>query len=68
MQPEDATGWVDKLAKIGTDEITLRKKYADQIGKQISPAAAARFWQIDDYITSAAKIDVMDNIPLVKTN
>ncbi|HEY7575510.1 MAG TPA: hypothetical protein VIB08_10130 [Thermoanaerobaculia bacterium] len=68
MQPEDATGWVDKLAKIGTDEITLRKKYADQIGKQISPAAAARFWQIDDYITSAAKIDVMDNIPLVKAN
>jgi hypothetical protein len=68
MQSSDATSWLNSLSKIATDEITLRKKYADMIAKQISPAAATRFWQIDDYITSAAKIDVMDNIPLVKTN
>ena len=68
MQAADATNWLNSLAKIGTEEITLRKKYADMVAKQISPAAATRFWQIDDYVTSAAKINVMDNIPLVKTN
>lgn len=68
MQSADATGWLNKLAKIATEEIAMRKKYADMVSKQISPAAATRFWQIDDYITSAAKIGVMDDIPLVKVN
>lgn len=66
MTGADATGWLNTVAKIQTDEIALRKKYADMVAQKVSPAAAARFWQIDDYITTAAKLDVLDNIPLVK--
>jgi hypothetical protein len=66
MAPSDATGWINTIAKLQIDEVNLRKKYTDVVSQKISPAAGARFWQIDDYISTAAKLDILDNVPLVK--
>jgi hypothetical protein len=46
-------------------QIDLRAKYSDQVAKKIDPKTGARFYQIDDYISTAARLDVLDNIPFV---
>ena len=46
-------------------QIDLRAKYADQIAKKVDPKIGARFYQIDDYLTTAGRLDVMNNLPLV---
>jgi hypothetical protein len=46
-------------------QIDLRTKYAEQMAKKVDPKVGARFYQIDDYITTAVRMDVLDNIPFV---
>jgi hypothetical protein len=45
--------------------IDLRTKYAEQMAKKVDPKVGARFYQVDDYITTAARLDVLDNIPFI---
>jgi hypothetical protein len=63
---DEALGLVAESADLQQKEITLRKKYADILAAKVSPAAGVRFWQIDDYITTALRLDLLDNIPLFK--
>ena len=63
---QEALGLVAESADLQQKEITLRKKYADILAAKVSPAAGVRFWQIDDYITTALRLDLLDNIPLFK--
>jgi hypothetical protein len=46
-------------------QIDLRAKYADQIAKKVDPKIGTRFYQIDDYLSTAARLDVLDHIPFV---
>ena len=46
-------------------QIDLRAKYADQIAKKVDPKIGVRFYQIDDYLTTASRLDVLDHIPFV---
>jgi hypothetical protein len=46
-------------------QIDLRAKYSDQIARKVDPKIGTRFYQIDDYITTAARLDVLDALPLV---
>ena len=46
-------------------QIDLRTKYAEQMCKKVDPKVGVRFFQIDDYITTAVRLDVLDNIPFV---
>jgi hypothetical protein len=62
----------DRLMKLLKDSganqkkgIDLRTKYAQQIGKKLGTRVGARFYQIDDYITTATRADVLDAIPFV---
>lgn len=68
MTGPEALGVVAQSAELQQKEIAVRKKYADAIGQKVSPAAGARFWQIDDYITTALRLDLLDNIPLFQEN
>ena len=56
---------VKESASNNKKQIDLRVKYAEQIGKKVDPKVGARFYQIDDYITTAARLDVLDNIPFI---
>jgi len=46
-------------------QIDLRAKYAEQIAKKVDPRIGTRFYQIDDYLTTAARLEVLDKIPFV---
>ena len=45
--------------------IDLRAKYSEQICKKVDPKVGTRFYEIDDYVTTAARLDVLDNIPFI---
>jgi hypothetical protein len=62
----EAMAVVNESAQLQQKEIALRKKYADLLGQRVSPSAGVRFWQIDDYITTALRLDVLDDIPLFR--
>jgi hypothetical protein len=46
-------------------EIELRLKYADLLRKKMSGRVAARFFQIDDYVTTALRMNSLSGVPLV---
>ncbi len=51
--------------KTQSKELALRKKYAGQMAKKVNATVAGRFWQVDDFITSAVKISILSNVPLL---
>jgi hypothetical protein len=65
INDEEAKSFVSRAAEGQVSEVGLRKKYSDTIASRISGRAAARFWQIDDYISTAVRLDVMESLPLV---
>ncbi|MBK8869673.1 MAG: hypothetical protein IPN19_01165 [Elusimicrobia bacterium] len=46
-------------------ELAIRKKYAAQISKKVNATVAGRFWQVDDFITSAIKVSLLSSVPLL---
>jgi len=45
--------------------VDVRTKYASEMAKKIAPEVGVRFYQIDDYLTTAARLDVLDDIPFI---
>ena len=45
--------------------VDVRTKYAGEMAKKIGPEVGVRFYQIDDYLSTAARLDVLDDIPFV---
>ena len=46
-------------------ELKIRKKYADLLAKKANATVAGRFWRVDDFISSAIKISLLANVPLL---
>lgn len=46
-------------------ELRLRQKYTAQMAKKVNATVAGRFWQVDDFISSAVKVSILSNIPLL---
>jgi hypothetical protein len=46
-------------------EVQLRLKYAEELRRRMSGRVAARFFQIDDYVTTALRASSLPGIPLV---
>ena len=46
-------------------EVQLRLKYAEELRRKMSGRVAARFFQIDDYVTTAFRANSLQGIPLV---
>lgn len=46
-------------------ELSLRQKYTARLAKKVNATVAGRFWQVDDFITSAVKVGILSNIPLL---
>ena len=60
------------MAKLAADyssyqrsDIALREKYFGVVSKKVSVAAAARFFQIDDYIQTVTKLALLSKIPFI---
>ena len=65
MTDEQATKMMDEAAGIAEKQVKLRRKYADQIRKKLGGRVAARFYQIDDLLSTAVRLEVLDQIPFV---
>lgn len=46
-------------------DVQLRLKYAETLRKKMSGRVATRFFQIDDYVTTALRMNSLAGIPLV---
>jgi hypothetical protein len=46
-------------------DVQLRLKYAETLRRKMSGRVAARFFQIDDYVTTATRMNLLSGIPLV---
>ena len=51
--------------KLQLSDIELRLKYAGVLRKKMSGRVAARFFQIDDYVTTAMRMNSLSGVPLV---
>ena len=65
MTDEQAAKMMDEAAGIAEKQVRLRRKYADQIRKKLGGRVAARFYQIDDLLSTAVRLEVLDQIPFV---
>jgi len=62
---EQATKMMDDAARINDKQIKLRQKYAHEISKKLDGRVGARFYQIDDYLETAIRLEVLTRIPFV---
>jgi hypothetical protein len=62
---EQATKMMDEAARIGDKQVRLRQKYAHEMSKKLGGRVGARFYQIDDYLSTAARLELLDQIPFV---
>jgi hypothetical protein len=62
---EQAAKMMDEAARIADKQVKLRRKYAHEISKKLGGRVGARFYQIDDYLSTAARLELLDQIPFV---
>jgi hypothetical protein len=62
---EQAMKTVKQTGDLQKKTIELRTKYADQIAKKVSGKQGARFFQIDDYLSSAVRLNWLDKIDFI---
>ena len=62
---EQATKMMDEAARIADKQVKLRRKYADRISKKLGGRLGARFYQIDDYLNTGARLELLDHVPFV---
>lgn len=65
---EQAVRLVNDFANVAQDDVKLRVKYTNMLAKKLPGVLAARFYQIDSYITTAMTLDLLDNMKLVGTD
>ena len=51
--------------RLQVSEVELRLKYAATLRRKMSGRIAARFFQIDDYVTTAMRMNFLSGVPLV---
>jgi hypothetical protein len=62
---EQATKMTHEAAKILEKQVELRRKYADEISQKLGGRVGARFFQIDDYLSTGVRLAVLSRIPFV---
>jgi hypothetical protein len=61
---EQAVKLVNDAAKTAQDEVALRVKYTNKLSKTLPGLLAARFYQLDSYITTAMTLDLLEEMEL----
>ena len=62
---EQSIQFTDELTRMQLETIALRAKYFRILSEKLSGVTAARFYQVDDYVTAATKLDLLDNLPFI---
>jgi len=62
---EQATRMMHEAATLLEEQVKLRRKYADEISQKLGGRVGARFFQIDDFLSTGVRLDVLSRIPFV---
>lgn len=65
LSDEQAMALALASGRLQVSEVELRLKYAAVMRKKMSGRVAARFFQIDDYVTTALRMNSLSGVPLV---
>jgi hypothetical protein len=65
MSDDQAMAIALASGRLQIQDVQLRLKYPDTLRKKMSGRVAARFFQIDDYVTSSLRMNMLSGIPLV---
>jgi len=65
LNDEQAMALALASGRLQMSDIQLRLKYAEVLRKKMSGRVAARFFQIDDYVTTAMRMNSLSGVPLV---
>lgn len=65
LNDEQAMAIVLASGQLQVSDVQLRLKYTDRLRKKMSGKVAARFFQIDDYVTSSLRMNMLSGVPLV---
>ena len=65
MPDKEIVELINQSAKISKEQEVIRTKYFKKIKAKTTTTIAARFFQIDNYITSVSRVALMDQIPFI---
>lgn len=65
MSNEDADAFMKKWLAIDKAEDAMRLKYYGKMKKELGAKTAAHFLQLDDYIQTAIKFEILDELPFI---
>ncbi|HSY61957.1 MAG TPA: hypothetical protein VK796_08785 [Cytophaga sp.] len=65
MSNEDADAFMKKWLALDKKEDALRIKYYTKLKKELGAKVAAHFLQLDDYIQTAIKFEILDELPFI---
>jgi hypothetical protein len=64
MTDEKATGLMKRLFRLDQKTLDLKQKYFKEFSKALSPRAAARFIQVQNYLANLINVSVGADVPL----
>ena len=65
MSDDQAMALALASGRLQIADLQLRLRYADTLRRKMSGRVAARFFQVDDYVTTAMRMNSLTGIPLV---
>lgn len=65
ISDDQAMALVLASGRLQVADVQLRLKYAEALRRKMSGRVAARFFQIDDYVTTAMRMNSLTGVPLV---
>jgi hypothetical protein len=65
MPDKEINDLINQSTKISKEQELIRTKYFKKIKAKTTTTIAARFFQIDNYITSVSRVALMDQIPFI---
>lgn len=65
MSNEDADAFMKKWLALDKKEDAMRLKYYGKMKKELGAKTAAHFLQLDDYIQTAIKFEILDELPFI---
>ena len=66
MNDEQADAWTKEVIKLSTATDKLISTYYNKIKKVTSPIVATQFYQIEGYILTAIRMEILDRVPFIR--
>ena len=65
MTGEQADAWVKKVMDLQVSTDKLMRTYYNKIKKEINPIVATQFYQIENYIITAIRMEIQEEMPFI---